>query len=595
MDNVGNNQGNATTGQSVQQGSGGAGIAYLKPMPMSQVVEETIVQNQQVLSNSAGVTTAVDNPNPMAQMKGTMPHLAGQQPGDAMQAHQIANTTPALAQLLNPQVSGSLDNVSSTTPLQTTVSVSTVAQPMASGSQISSTMQSGMPIPSRVNLNQHIESGVGNVTVPVPTVQPSAEIAQVSVADLQQSDGRGGWVKGTLIAFAIVLVMLLFLGIGGGVLAMTGRIEIPEVIKKEVLGVWMALPLVPVPPELVLAQAVVTMQEVEQLDLDLSLAVTSESLSSMFGSSDIDLVVKGPVNFENNKNPKAALNISTNSQLNADIVVDGDMYFRINQIPQTILGVMMGVSDENSDTVKGLLNRWVHYSKTEVESNARNTVEQESTSQDPSETLSEKMNILLKEEIVPLLESNQIEYMGEKVSEISVTMQGQVVNDLVSALAAESTTTRRMIDSEDILPSDYLKNVKLKMLIDKAFMLRKIELYLLVDNGGLVDKWSNDRIGSAVPLAKETVEFAVVGEMSNFGQASPIVTPSEYVELEDFIAEVMTLVMGDYAAQMQAAEQSADFQPDTLQKWDSIPETQDSRVPEQAAWGTQVLGIWTDQ
>lgn len=595
MDNVGNNPGTTTTGQASQQGSAGEGIAYLKPTPMNQVVEETIVQNQQTSSTSSGVTTTVDNPNPMAQMRGTMPHLAGQQPGEAMQAHQISNTTPALAQLLNPQTSTAAVASSIVSPSNPTSSVVGMAQqPMSNPSQVAVVTSTGMPLPTELSQNQHFASGVGK-TVPPPSVQTSAETTKVTAADLQQSDGGNGWIKGTLIALAIVLVMLLFLGIGGGVLAMTGKIEIPDAMKKEVLGVWMALPLVPVPPELVLAQAAKTMQEVEQLDLDLSLAVTSESLSSMFGSSDIDVVVKGPVNFENDKKPKAALNISTNNQLNADIIVDGDMYFRINQIPQTILGVVMGVSDENSETVRGLLNRWVHYSKTEVESNARNTIEQETTSQDPSETLSEKMNILLKEEIVPLLESESVEYGGEKVSQISATLQGQVVNDLVSAMAAESTTTRRMIDSEDILPSDYIKNIKLTMIVDKAFMLRKIELYLLVDNSGLVDKWSKDRIGSAVPLTKETVELAVVGEMSNFGQASPIVTPADYVELEDFIAEVMTLVMGDYAAQMQAAEQSADYQSEDLQKWQNSPQTQDSRVPEQAAWGTQVLGIWTEQ
>lgn len=597
MDNVINSQGNSLLGQTGQQGSGGEGISYLKPTPMSQVVEETVVQNQQASSNVSGMTTTVDNPNPLAQMRGTMPHLTGQQLGVTMQAHQIS-TAPTSVHLLNPQVSGDLAATTTGLLLSSTSTIEGVAHQSATNpSQFTTSTISVIPLPAVMNQDQYIATGGGNASVPTPTVQPSAETVKITSDDLQQGNGRDGWIRGTLVALVIVVVVLIFLGIGGGVLAMTGKIEIPEVVRKEVLGVWMTLPLVPVPPELVLAQAAVTMQEVEQLDMDLSLAVTSDSLSSMFGSSDIDVVVKGPVNFENDKKPKAALNISTNNQLNADFIVDGDMYFRINQIPQTILGVVMGVSDENSDTIKGFLNRWVHYSKTEVESNARNTMKQESIAKDPSETLSEKMNILLKKEIAPLLESESVEYGGERMSQISVILQGQVINDTMSALATETTTTRRMIDSEDILPSDYIKNVKLKMLVDKAFLLRKIELYLLVDNSGLVDKWSDDKIGSTVPLTKETVELAIVGEMSNFGKASPIMTPTDYVELEDFIAEVMELVRGDYAAQMQAAEQSADYQSEEMQKWTGPGTSVENgeSLPDQAAWGTQVLGIWTEE
>lgn len=313
----------------------------------------------------------------------------------------------------------------------------------------------------------------------------------------------------------------------------------------------MELPYTPKSARYILYKAATTQRDYSSESFDISAAVNTNSASpAILGLSGFDFAAKGNIDFKDPKNILFNLNLSMTKDFNMDLRGKEKMlYFKVNQVPAGILA-LVGL---NVESLTPLLNTWVSYDTTPLETEARAALDETETEDETWDTdISKKLESYIDDTIREKIEVSKGDDGGIPVYKLHLAATPQMIDSITAKLNAEGSSTRDLyVDTTTTpkKPSDTIKDMVIDVWVDQEnFATRKVSITFnyVPDAGitaGLMEE--SDVLGitdGIVPGAGSTMNVALVSKFSDFGAPVTVEVPEGTITYEEFatrLSEVM--------------------------------------------------------
>jgi hypothetical protein len=323
----------------------------------------------------------------------------------------------------------------------------------------------------------------------------------------------------------------------------------------------MGIPFMPKTPKYVLTSSMKAHTKVTKFVVDLSAATTiptSLGIPNMAGN--LDLAVKGPVDYSDKNKPAASLNI-VSKDINIDYILkDNFHYFKINQIPAMYEAMLPSMGISKSMEQK-FMNKWIYIDGTPLNTEARQELEKKNAKENtsfPQEVINIFFTTLKEKQF-----QNKLKMTSEKLEGVStyklqfnpddalmdeLDKRIQAYYDKTNGVPTPTPDTSENVDTSERAkgqqrmmtmdypqekPSDVLKNFSLTSWIDtNDYYVRKMTVTfdVLYDNSSAASPYAAQ---NAMMPAKEKVPVAITLKLSDYGVTKSIEKPSGATSIEE--------------------------------------------------------------
>ncbi len=386
-----------------------------------------------------------------------------------------------------------------------------------------------------------------------PPPPPTPDMPQISTVSEEISSEDGGKKK----PWKIILILFLVLSIlggslltGAGVMVAYGKISLEnEELRNTIVNLVFSLPFIPKTPEYIIGKSVIAHKDVSSATVEASLASSSKSVADLFGNQNFDLAISGPVDFTDEKQPKASIRVQLTNEFDAEFrVLDEDLYFKIDKIP-TVVTSMFTAMLEGGPEFQGfdsLLGVWVHHSMETLDTEARKTLEENTADEDAfDEAYQEFVDRVFRAKILPIVEMTSADVDGHMTHELYVDLSDQLIDEVfeeIEDIAQQQRGAMLDIEEKGPRPSEFIKKLQITLWIDKdSYYLRKATVATQFDNSAFQESLQgrSSMYGSLVPSLNEKVDMVFSLKLSDIGLPVLVEAPTDAMSLEEFMTEAM--------------------------------------------------------
>jgi hypothetical protein len=361
------------------------------------------------------------------------------------------------------------------------------------------------------------------------------------------------------LLFAGLVLLLFILAVPGfAYLVTSGKITTDnEFINKTSNTIAFFIPFFPKTPNIVLARTFMAHQKVARNTVDFSMAVSSDDFMEDLGLNSLDFELKGYTDYADFDNPRFDFSLFVTKDFGVDIRKNDELiYFKINKLP-TLLLTMFGMNEEMTQP---LLNRWVVYDPTPLDTQAQKELKNLRQPKSPTDELTkEMMTKFLSEDILPKIKMSQENLDNYKTYKLEFKPDANTLDTFFDQLEEQmedfnpnvlgaytdqvSTITDRLVASAP-KSSDYIKDFVITTWIDKKdFYLRKFVVsFAIIDNSIKPTNYSSDPL-SIMNFSQANIKVVSVLKLDDFGKEIKIETPSDAISVEDFAAQIFGSAM----------------------------------------------------
>lgn len=346
-----------------------------------------------------------------------------------------------------------------------------------------------------------------------------------------------------LIFLLIVLSFILILsGLGGFAYAVAyEKIKLDKYpdLQKEVSYFVMQVPFMPKTPKFLLAKTALAHQDITKQSFDISVAVDSADLSSSLGLSNLDIQAKGDFDYSNPKNIFGNLEISFTKDFNMEFKKKEKMlYFKLNKIP-SFLFAFLGIGSETFDP---LLEKWVSYDTTPLDTEARKTISKDKEVDPLSEEfVDENFDKFIDDKVLSKMQLGSDIEEGHPVHRITLDADSELIDYIGKKIEDESRQRNNYVypqtnsDNSDKL-SDFVKKLKWEMYIDKETYYTRKAIFsfdLEYDSSDSFGAFSLGSLTNPLP-SNNTAKIVLAAKFDKFGEEVIVETPADSITFEEF-------------------------------------------------------------
>src|SRR3989344_1107072 len=363
------------------------------------------------------------------------------------------------------------------------------------------------------------------VNQPPPPQQqaPSASFVNTSILN---SSSKKPFLK----IFIIIFFVLIVLALTAIIMFAYGTISIgSQELRDKIAGVIMRIPFAPKTSRFVLLTAADLHQELTRMSIDASLATSSPSFGSIFGSGNIDVQAKGSFDYTNPDNLTAAFNVKITKDFDVDIkALDQKVYFKINSFP-SLIAVMLSSFGIPEDSFKEISNKWFYYDLTSLNAEAHQNLREQQKKFDMTSSSQILQKILNNKDIAKSITLKTENLDGVSTYHIIFKPTDEALDALWKTYQNSS--------SENISKS--IKNFTLDAWIgEKDYYVRKMSIGLAYKSPSA--SYSLPSINSmGLPLSQQEVPISFVIKFADFGKEVPVTAPENPIKFEDLIKTIM--------------------------------------------------------
>lgn len=287
-----------------------------------------------------------------------------------------------------------------------------------------------------------------------------------------------------------------------------------------------SLPLTPKTPQYLLTQTTITQKNITKETFDLSLAVRSKELESVFNSTSAEAAFKGSIDYTDLKNPKMSINASVTKDFNADLKAqDHKIYFHLNKLPLPLLAIA-GLSEED---IKPLIKDWVYYDTTPLETEANKILDSKTDSEEPYQEFIQKIeNIIFNDQILNNITVTDDTLDKTSTYKLHFEAKPETIDYLDRALNKEFNEQASV--KSDKKASDFVKDFVVDMWIENnTHYLRKLNISFRV-----VDEKPDPKLGTQ----NSSSDVAISYSLSDIGKDFTVDIPQSPISLDKFILQI---------------------------------------------------------
>ena len=455
-------------------------------------------------------------------------------------ATQIASETPPVDNPVN--VPETINQVEQYPVQELSVPVENPGQP----DQILNNPPPAEPVPPVQETGQNPPDQIP--TPGIPSQDAAASTPQVFTTQVQSpqdamidSTGKKSRKPILFLLLAFFLILLLT-GLGGLTYAVAYekiKLENNPDLQKKISYFVMELPFMPKTPKYLLAKSALAHQDITKQSFDISMAIDSADLSSSLGLANLDVQAKGAFDYSDPKNVFGNLELFVTKDFNIELRKKDEMlYFKLNKLP-SFLFAFLGI---NSASLDPILNKWVAYDTTPLDTEARTRIQKDREVDPLSEEFIDKnFEKFLDEEVLSKMRIEKDEEEGHAVYKIALDADSVLIDHLGKKIEENSRQKSNYVypqsnTGETDKLSDFVKRLRWEIFIDKeSYFTRKVIVSIDLEydsSDGLGTFYMGSLINPA--QGKNNAKIALAAKFDKFGEAVIVESPQNTITIEEF-------------------------------------------------------------
>lgn len=365
--------------------------------------------------------------------------------------------------------------------------------------------------------------------------------------------------KRLFMIVGIVLTFVVLLGSAGGVLAAVAYDKIsfnnPE-IEGKITQFVVGLPFMPKTPTYILESSALAHSKHTKHAFNLSLSAEgNEAATSTLGLNKFDVEAKGDIDYTDPKNVMFSINASITKDFNIDIrKKDPIVYFKVNKIPDLLYSYMQ----LEKAKVEPVLTQWVQYDSSSLDTEARRDLDAQKTEGDSltDKYLENTLDDMLAENILEKMKISDETVDGVATYLFDLEADDKTIDALVFRMndRVEGKEDVKTLRTDEVKPSEYIKDLKIKIWIEKnSYLVRKVSTSFEYNQAGLY-KTNEDIMPSRVlgvstdVLGLESMmmgsgaakyQIVTVVSLSDFGKEIKVEIPEKSLKLDELYSQLM--------------------------------------------------------
>lgn len=395
-------------------------------------------------------------------------------------------------------------------------------------------------------IEQNSDQPINSTPSTLETTQPLAPTAETVPHKKRRS----------IAIYVIAFVIALFVILGSATTALAyaityqrfslGNPPLEKMIQHEVLS----LSFTPKTPEFLLESMAEAQQKVSKHTFDVSVATKSDDLLSSLNLTNLDVQLKGYVDYTNLKNVKLSMDGSLSNQYNMKVRSNSNLiYVKFEKIPQIVFS-LLGLNQEQSESI---LTQWISFDTTPLETDARKYLDENSSKSTPTDHVVQRLRDLLKEpaiiakftqsdDIVDGHETYKLHFAGDPVT---IDYLGR---ELHKAAAQDGSTASQsllyMQKNEEKL-SDTVKQFNIDVWIDKkSYYMRKMVSAVSIETPSRGLSALATPLPSEEATKKSVSQFALSLSLDHFGEEMAVETPPTSITMDELIKQLTAIHAG---------------------------------------------------
>ena len=381
-----------------------------------------------------------------------------------------------------------------------------------------------------------------------PNQQTSQQPEQVATNSQQEVKKKPKLLK---FLFPIILITLILVSSFLSYTIAYEKVKITKFPKatQTIRHFVQGLPLTPKTPKYLLEKSTLAHQKVTKHSFDVSAALDSNELASSLGLGNLDLEAKGAVDYTDAKNLILDMNTSITRDFNFEVKKkDALVYFKVNKLP-LLITTFLGLQPEQLDP---LLNKWVTYNTSTLDTQARREIETETTTLS-AKFIDETIQKYFDDNFLTKTKVETVEENGIKLYKLTITADANLIDSIGKKLAEESAKNLPPLDDTSINPnsepnklSDTVKSLKWEIYIGKkTYLTRKVVMLVKLELDQTA--YSETSMPSSIipSLSGSSVNFSLVAKFADFGKPVTVQIPQDATTFEEFSMMIMEMYMGN--------------------------------------------------
>lgn len=351
-----------------------------------------------------------------------------------------------------------------------------------------------------------------------------------------------------IITFSVI-ALLAIATVGSLILIAYGKIDIKNHnLQEKVENIVMGISFMPKTPKYIFRQTYRVQQNIKQVNFDLSLATTSDNVTSMLGTNKFDLVIKGPINVADSEYPNMDINMMVTKELNVDIkAANKKGYIKLNKIP-SIFALYMKIEPKDLEVFQ---NQWISFDLNPIDSEARKNIDASAKKESTKEKAAKKkLDEYLKKEIVPKMNMSKEQLDGKSMYKFVVTLN-QIQVERIIDIVNDTRTVERKVDKdtsvEKITDSTQhpfkIEDFVLTFWInEKDYYMAKTVVAMNVKSEAK-SSVSRSMIATALPFptfSNESFDVVMVAKLKDINKPFNVEKPVGAISTDDFMQKIAT-------------------------------------------------------
>lgn len=345
-----------------------------------------------------------------------------------------------------------------------------------------------------------------------------------------------------LFVFLILVILSGFLATAS--LAYTIAYEKIDIgndnLQSQITQVVLSLPFMPKTPRYVLQSALLSLSETNSHGYDASLSISSESFISDFGVNSLDLKAVGNVDYRDTKNINFTADVDVTNQFRLLLrKLDHKVYMKLEEFP-VLIASLFGIAE--TDAFSSLLDQWIEYDMTPLDSEARNLIEERSDSDSMTNEIATKtVENLLQEEVLSSIILTTVDYNGVEAYSLEYEPTPEQIDSLYTKLLASTTSETIYLDQPQITLSDLIEDLDIKIIISKADRLVR---WVSVESEIKAEQDSAREMSTMIaPYVNDEQKYvlAFVLKLDNFNEEVVIEAPTDTKTFEEVTQELFSV------------------------------------------------------
>ena len=303
---------------------------------------------------------------------------------------------------------------------------------------------------------------------PVQVVPPQPPVVPLAKPENTFEQHRSKTPLIVMLSLLVVLVLLIGFGAFFALVAY-GKVDISnKELERKISFAVQALPFTPKTPEYLIHQSFEAQRNIKSMYIDTSIALSGSIETGIPGlGNSFDLVIQGPIDLHDKENPKTQINIKMTPELDADLAVVNDkLFFKINNIPAVLKGFAAGAGF----SLDPFMAKWIFYDLKSLESDARDTLNEDKGVRD-EERLEKIKTAILNSDAINKIVVTETSLDGNPVYQMSLEMTSEeymkFVNDVARAVDPAAYSNQLVTETE---VSQSFENLKITAYLDKDTM-----------------------------------------------------------------------------------------------------------------------------